>query len=236
MPQVHAVGVQADPHERFCGEHLRQQARRVHDDGDDDHGDHGGEQDAAAVHERRRAIDACHHGHQAYERDAAHGVERQPHVAVKVDLIVRAKLVRRPYEGKPCADEQAERAGVGSVVHARGVDVGVEQDRHLKRGGKREHEGGVAHMGALHAELVRKDKHHGPNHVELLLDGERPEMRDGARGAQGVEVGHVAQDVPPVGSPAKRSPHVLAQLREQAVVEQRAEHGGDYDDEGDGRE
>ena len=192
MPQVHAVGVQADPHERFCGEHLRQQARRVHDDGDDDHGDHGGEQDAAAVHERRRAIDACHHGHQAYERDAAHGVERQPHVAVKVDLIVRAKLVRRPYEGKPCADEQAERAGVGSVVHARGVDVGVEQDRHLKRGSKREHEGGVAHMGALHAELVRKDKHHGPNHVELLLDGERPEMRDGARGAQGVEVGHVA--------------------------------------------
>ena len=164
----------------------------MHDDGDDDHGDHGGEQDAAAVHERRRAIDACHHGHQAYERDAAHGVERQPHVAVKVDLIVRAQLVRWPHEGKPCADEQAERAGVGSVVHARGVDVGVEQDRHLKRGGKREHEGGVAHMGALHAELVRKDKHHGPNHVELLLDGERPEMRDGARGAQGVEVGHVA--------------------------------------------
>ena len=47
-------------------------------------------------------------------------------------------------------------------------------------------------MGALHAELVRKDEHHGPNHVELLLDGKRPEMGDGAGGAQGVEVGHVA--------------------------------------------
>ena len=74
-------------------------------------------------------------------------------------------------------------------------------------------------MGALHAELVRKDKHHGPNHVELLLDGQRPEMRDGAGGAQGVEVGHVAQDVPPVGHPTKRRPHVFAQLCEQAVVE-----------------
>ena len=126
MPQVHSVGVQADPHERFCGEHLRQQARRVHDDGDDDHGDHGGEQDAAAVHERRRTLDARHHGHQAYKRDAAHGVERQPHVAVQVDLVVRAKLVRWPYESKPCADEQAERAGIGSVVHAGGVGVGVE--------------------------------------------------------------------------------------------------------------
>ena len=183
MPQVHAVGVQADPYERFCGEHLRQQARRVHDDGDDDHGDHGGEQDAAAVHERRRAFDARHHGHQANERDAAHGVKRQPNAVVKVDLVVRAKLVRRPYEGKPCADEQAERAGIGSVVYARGVGVGVEQKRHFKRGCQGEHEGGVAHMGALHAELVRKDEHHGPNHVELLLDGERPEMRDRARGA-----------------------------------------------------
>ena len=208
----------------------------MHDDGDDDHGDYGGEQDTAAIHERRCSLDARHHGHQAYERDAAHGVERQPHVAVQMDLVIRAKLVRRPYERKPCADEQAECAGVGSVVHARGVGIGIEQKRHLKRGCQCEYEGGVAHMAALHAELVRKDEDYGPNHIELLLDGKRPEMGDGAWGAQCVEVGHVAQDVPPVGNPAKRSPHVLAQLREQAVVEQRAEHGGAYDDEGDGRE
>ena len=104
----------------------------MHDNGDDYHGDDGCQQNAAAIHDGRRALDAAHHGNQPDKRDAAHGVKGDAHVAVKLHLVIGAQLVRGPHEGKPCADEQAKRARVGAVVHARGVGIGVEQQRHLK--------------------------------------------------------------------------------------------------------
>ena len=71
--------------------------------------------------------------HVIVETARGHGVKGDAHVAVKLHLVIGAQLVRGPHEGKPCADEQAKRARVGAVVHARGVGIGVEQQRHLKR-------------------------------------------------------------------------------------------------------
>ena len=235
VPQVDAVRTQAYPYKRLRSGEAPEQARRMHHHRDDDGGEHGGQQDAAAVEERREAVHEHDEAQQGDERDDSHAVQDVAHLLRKVHALLGSQHVRGPHERQPCADKQRERAGVGAVVHAARVVQRVVQQRHLQRRQEGDDQRGIAHSGALHARFVGDQQHDRPDEVELLFDGERPEVGERRGSAQRVEIRSILEDVPPVRHPEQRGPHVVAQLREQAVVEQGAECGGAYDDQHDGR-
>ena len=77
--------------------------------------------------------------------------------------------------------------------------------------------------------------HHGkeqrrPNQVELLLDGERPKVRERRGIAQGVEVRDVLRNLPPVVEEQQRRQDVGTHLGEHYVVKDRAQRAGHHHD------
>ena len=93
-----------------------------------------------------------------------------------------------------------------------------------------EHEHALLHRRALHASPHAKKQRDGPDEVELLLDGERPVMRQRGRRAECLEVRDVVEDLPPVVEEEQRRQDVRTHFREQCMVEdraqqRRAEHG-----------
>ena len=74
----------------------------------------------------------------------------------------------------------------------------------------------------LQSDLVEDEQQDGPHQVELLFDGQAPEVLEGRCGACRVEIRDVAEDLPPVVVEQQRRHDVRAHLVEQHVVEQRA--------------
>ena len=110
----------------------------------------------------------------------------------------RGRQVAVGDKGHPGAQQQREHAGVGAVVHAAGVGGGVVEHHHGDGGcgGKAQDHAariGLAHVRGHHGEQQRR-----PNQIELLLDGERPKMRERRGVAQGVKVRNVLGNLPPI--------------------------------------
>ena len=122
------------------------------------------------------------------------------------DQAVESQAVRKAHgcqvtvgdKRHPCAQQQREHAGVGSVVHTAGVGGGIVERHHgNSRGGSqaKDHAAccGLTNMHGHHGKQQR-----GPNQIELFLDGKRPKVRERRGVAQGVEVRNVLQNLPPV--------------------------------------
>ena len=77
----------------------------------------------------------------------------------------------------------------------------------------------------------------GPHQIELLLDGQRPQVPEGRRRAELGEVGDVVEDVPPVAHVEDSRRQVAPQGHQLAPVEQRGPaHGHEQHDEEGGQE
>ena len=103
MPQVHAVGSLANPHERRQAERAAEHTARVHDDGDDGCREDGREYQPAAVQEGRIIVHENDHAQQANERDNADGIEQGKLLACHARTAAFVKLVGGPNVGEPCA-------------------------------------------------------------------------------------------------------------------------------------
>ena len=121
-------------------------------------------------------------------------------------------------ERQPCAQQHGERAGIGAVIDAARVGDG-------RYGGERHHN--AAHPRALDAQLQHDEQEHRPHDVELLLDSERPEVRERRGIAECVEIRDILRDLPPVVEEEKRRQDIGPHLGEHHVVEDRAQNGND---------
>ena len=136
----------------------------------------------------------------------------------------------RPDERQKSADEQRERAGVGAVVNARRIGVRVEQQDHLKGRQHDEHDDAFLHRRAFDASFHADEQGDWPDEVELLFDRERPIMRQRGRRSECLEIRDIVEDLPPVVEEEQRRQDIRPHLREQGMVEDRAqqrrsEHG-----------
>ena len=234
MPQVDAVGALADPHKGLEARETRQPTARVHEHGDEHGREHGVDDDAAVVHEAREAVDEGHHADDADERDDADHVEEVYDARRHVARALLRERLTGPEEREPRADEQRAGARVGAVVDARGVFERVIEHPHERGGDDRQHDAATADDGLARAEAAHDEQQYGPDEVELLLDGERPEVRERGGVAERVEVREAAEDVPPVLEPEERGHDIGTQLGEQRVVEEHAERGDHHHDKHDG--
>ena len=237
VPQVDAVGARAQPHERLGGEDAAERGAGQGDGRDDRCRGDRGEHQAAAVPEGVRARNEHAHEGEHAQAHKAHGREL---LALLVGHLLGVDLgalgVHGPDKRQPCADEQRERARVGAVVHAARVARGVVHHDHAERRGAGQNQAETADAAVVDAGTVEPQHDERPDEIELLLDGERPEVQNRAGLRDGLEVRLLAEDIPPVGEPEQRGEQVGLELVEQALVqEERGERGHD-DHERDGGE
>ncbi len=127
VPEVDAVRARAEPDQRPPPEEAADQRRlRVHGRGDQRGGQRGDDEKAAAVEERPIVRGGDGHGDKARQGSEAPGVGGPRRVRGDASR----QAAGAPDEGERGAGEDDGDAGVGAVVNARGVESGLEEQRH----------------------------------------------------------------------------------------------------------
>ena len=123
-----------------------------------------------------------------------------------------AAAPRHPHAGERATEEDPCGPGVGAVVHARRVAVGVVHQPHQRGAGDRPEHQRTEQPAGLAADLLDGEAEDDrPHDVELLLDRERPEVLERRRPAEGVEVRLLGEDQEPVGRVGERCDDVAAE-------------------------
>jgi len=171
-------------------------------------------------------------GHERHEsgegRGPGQGGEAAPRAAVE-------ERVGGPQEGEGDAEQEPERVRVGAVVDAGGVLAGRGQECHGEGGGDGQ-PGGHAHAGPPRGQEREEEREEdGPEQVELLLHGERPEVGEQLRG-RAREVGGSGRDLEPVRGEGEGARGLAADADQEVLPDE--ETGGDRgdDDEEQGRQ
>ena len=134
--------------------------------------------------------------------------------------------------------------GVGAEVHPRGVGpvghvVRHRDHRHPGSGGDGAAEGRRSHQleaaGGGGPRQQEPDRGR-PDEVELLLDGQGPQVLQRRWAARGLEVGLVVDDEPPVRDVAEGGDDVAPHLGHLVGPEQHQRHGGDDEEQAQRRE
>ena len=100
---------------------------------------------------------------------------------------------------------EVDAARVAAIRHARAD----RQDGHERRRGERAHPRPDPYATDA-TEAPQPEQEQRPDEVELLLDGQRPQVLEHRRSPRGLEVGLAVQDVPPVGGVDEGRDGVLA--------------------------
>ena len=104
-------------------------------------------------------------------------------------------------QGQDDSHEQGLSPGVGAEVDAGRVSPRLVEHRHPPgRGPRAEHRDGQQQSFAASQEPQADDEKQRGEHVELFLDGKRPDVLERRRGPVVLEVGDVGGDLVPVGA------------------------------------
>ena len=134
---------------------------------------------------------------------------------------------RSPEEREQGAHEDRRDPGVGAVVEAAGVLSGLVEDGH-PHGRRRGHSGHRKCDGTEPASEPAQQHHEdqGPQQVELLLDGERPQVAQQQRTSELLEVRAVGGDEVPVGRVRQRRQDLRPQLGRVVTEEEHHDDAG----------
>ena len=216
VPQVDGIGALADPAEWFDPEDAAQLGPGMDGDGDDQRGQEGEQDHPPRVQESLVLVGLPEQGEDPEQRDGADQVEYPAGVGGDRGELSAAGQ----HHGQRRSDEEGEDPGVGPVVDPGGIATGRVEDGHLDgRGGSQPQ--GQQHPGPLHVDPAEPDQQdQRPDQVELLLDGQRPEVPERRRRTELGEVGDVLEDEPPVAGVEDPGQDIAAHGGELVPVEQ----------------
>ena len=204
VPQVQPVRADADPHQRSQRKSVRDTTvRQRHQGGDDGSCDDGMEEQAAAV-ERRRA-GAVEHEPRCADPDRERGDHQISPATESGDGPPRHLPGGRRRHRRP--DEDRSGPGVGAHVDPCRVRTGLVQDEHRdeRRDDTTERDDKeVALPVSPLAHLPHREHDEWPRDIELLLDGEAPEMVEHRRLVERRPVAVGLADEVPVGHVGER--------------------------------
>ena len=128
-------------------------------------------------------------------------------------------------DGGAAADEDGRDPGVGAEIGAGAVGPGLEQQPLRGDGGDDGDTSDSEECARRPAgQLPHDHRHHGPQDVELLLDGEAPRVVQRRRRAERLPVGSRSAELPPVGDVDGRGHHGPAQAEAGAALDQPRGH------------
>jgi hypothetical protein len=190
MPQIHAVGDAAEVRERWRGKDaLDETAASVLERGDQDHGQRGHQYSTFdRIEGNRRG------GKDEQKRD------RHRRHAESDAAAPRPQSEKLRSQCQTGAGKQLIRTRVGSVICA--VDIRRRNMQgHESRSHAAQHDDRAQHPPPTATGACGQDEHggqeHGPHEIELLLDGQGPEMQNRIGvDVRGEIVGALANEVP----------------------------------------
>ena len=215
VPEVDAVRADTDPAQRRPAEHPAQcpgTGRGHHHPA----GRQRGERDPALVDGTAAPGDVRQLPGEDREADQADQV--QP---ACLGLGCGGDPLQRPAQGQARAHEQGDGVSVGAVVQARGTLADRVPDGHGHRGRGRAQPDHHRARPPARAGTQDNGQEERPEQVELLLDGQGPEVLQRRRRAEHREVGLVVQGLPPVARVSDRREQPRPQGRQLI----RLEHG-----------
>ena len=188
---------------------------------DDDRRQQADARDAASVRDRIRAVE-LHHG----QPDAGQP-DRRDHARPRQAVHVPAD------DAEDAPDEHAVRMRVGPEVGARRVRAVAVRDGHGDGRRAREHQRDDPDGAPV--EAFQHDEHDDrPDEVELLLDGEAPQVPQ-CRRRERVEVRRTVEHEVPVRYVRERGRAVAAQIAEARALRRDAGRAADHDEQQDQR-
>ena len=136
-------------------------------------------------------------------------------------------------QGRP--GHQSGEVGVGAVIDPGATGLRVEKQPHTERGGERAGDGDAgAHPGiADPADQGPGDQR--PKQIELLLDRQRPQVHEQARGGR-IEVVRPGRDLQPIAGKGERPEHLPSDAHEQIGLGHAREQDTDRQTEQQGRQ
>ena len=216
LPEVDAVGPDADPAQRTPPQRAAQPARRVDHRGEHRHRRDRQQDEPVGIEEGRNGARPPDENDDAEQTRNACGVERLAHRRAAS----HPRGAARPDHRESGAQEKAERASVGALVDAGRVVARVIEEAHRNRRARRaeqNHEG--EHAAAPHRPDPEQQQPR-PHQVELLLDRERPEVVKRKRRREACEVRAVLGDRRPVVEVPECRDHLPSSVRELCRVEE----------------
>ena len=139
---------------------------------------------------------------------------------------------RVPHAGQHSPHQQAHCMGVGAQVEPVGVGLLGHalphgQQRHPARAAPGQH-GGHHQHGPPPTQAGCRQQQQGPGQVELLLDGQRPQVLQQRRTAKHLEVRLLRVNLPPVGHIQQRRRQVLLLPPQRIGCPPQRGQGGDH--------
>ena len=193
---------------------------------DEQGGGHRQEEDPAAVEEHRVLVGLGQQQRDGDQGDHPGAVEHDP----ASHRQLRGELARPPQHRERRADEQATGASVRALVGAGVVEARRGDQPHRDEGDHREAQG--HQRGAVPALAEQRDEapdHERPEHVELFLDRQRPEVVERAGPVEPGEVRDAQADGRPVAHVEEGGNRLGPADAELAGVAQRRH--GQHDDQ-----
>ena len=139
-----------------------------------------------------------------------------------------------PEQRQAGPQHQPGHAALRAVVGAGGIGRLVEERHQHGRKQRDGDHGPEQPVGPLAEQGQQPDESEGPEQVELLLDGQRPQVPEQRRPFELVEVGRVIQDQVPVHRVGERREQVAAEPGQLLADEQHADRS-DHDQQGEHR-
>ena len=214
MPQVEAVGSLSHPAQRCEIEHAPECGSGHDGSGDGDGGEQGDGGQAALVDERSIRGHENGRGDEGAQAHGAEGGQKPACPARPPEWECGPALAQH---GQGGADGEPEAVRVGSVVHAGGVRAWQVDERHCE-GGCDAERNDDAEAKPPHPHQDQKQYGQRPEQVELLLDGERPEVAE-QLGRRFVEVAPVAGNGEPVAAEGGRPGHLSQKVDEHVAAD-----------------
>ncbi len=204
VPQVDPVGPDPDPAQYGPAEHPADQARGRR-------GQHHAarrqrrDQQPGRVEHPVRPGEVAHGPGQHGDPGQAHRVGDPGVVTVhRPQRACGRQPAQRPGQRQRRPDEQGRGVRVGAVIHPRRVRAGHVDQGHGQRGQGRSGPGHAGPEAAGPAGLEDHEQEQRPDQVELLLDGQRPQVLERWRRPELGEVRVVRQRLPPVAGVGDR--------------------------------
>ena len=230
VPEIEAVGALADPGEGTDLQGGASHARR-RDDRQHEHGcGERGQRDPEAEGPRARLI-ANHEQREQHNRRPRSDRPTEPRPACRGGPRAVRCGIR---EGQSGTEHEPDEVGVGAVVDARGgrrVEESGHECRRSESHGQRDGHPDSWCVG----EAQQREGGKGPEQIELLLDGERPQVHE-ELGRRCVEVVGAVSDLEPVRREGRCPQGLAADSDEQVGLDESGDQGRDEDAEREGRE
>ena len=247
MPEVDAVGADAEPAHRGRPQEVRADVRvRVDDRHDRRHRRQPDQREPSPVEERLELAEVEEEPDQAPQGDDGEHVQKErgrpspappePSPVSQPEPLMPGLgrtilLPRRPQEGERRSAQQPRSPRVRAKVDPRRVHARRVHERHRHRRGRRPHKSNRQHAPASEArgpEAQPDGKDNGPDQVELLLHRQRPKMLQHRRPSHRLEVGFLAEDQEPVRHVPDGGYHVGPQPRHLPWQEHHGEGKGHH--------